>query len=402
MKAALRIGASTLVLLLPVATVAQEVEANTGSKQALARAVLAGSVANGVNDAQLKGGASGVPDLQLLVSDKENVGSIAVSFDKGGTISGDAMITNAFVLRAFGKLKNGEGAIIGLDGFVGNSGIEFSFIRYSTKLNLQGISNAVKQRQGLEQAFAACLQRNTPLPQNSEPTLTEQDRAKIAAEVKTKCGFRSPVNNQITGVPGGLSSFVETYAPTEYQNTIKENFDNTEFFGATVSASQQSFEYIDRSAFKSESASKLSLAGSMFGGLIGKRLDWSLTGGFRYQRTYKAADEVNLCKALATAGLSQCLTGADGSPALGEQALLSLEFRKLVASTFAIAPRASVDVKTGNYSVDMPVYFAPDSGGGLRGGVRGTFVSKEVGGGGRKDSFALSLFIGVPFSIFTN
>jgi hypothetical protein len=402
---ALSYNAAVLAMALAMPAFAEPLVLTGKDKDRLVKAVVADSVVNGVNDAQLKGTGNGIPDLQLLVSEKENTGSIAVSFNSGGGYNEnqDAMNSSAFVLRAYGKLNDGKGNIIGLDGFSGNAGAELSWIHYSTGLNKSAIDSEIAEQVGLKQAYSNCKIQNAALIDalNAAAATNDADKTKAAETDLAKACGKLQKDGFITGAPGGYSAFQEKYAPDFYAALVRKSFKKTKFVGFSAAASQQNFDYVDRAAFKADTASRLGLAGSAFGGLIGKNLNWSLTGSFRYERKDKAADDVTLCKALAANGLTQCLTGADGLPVRSETAVFGVEWRQRIVHGLAIAPRASYDANSKDYSLTLPVFFAGDENGGLRGGVRGTFVSRDMGASGRKDSFALSLFIGVPFSVFT-
>lgn len=190
-------------------------------------------------------------------------------------------------------------------------------------------------------------------------------------------GDRSPIDASIRAVTGN--------APTY-------------FVGGDAAFGRKSFSFLDRAAFAIQEKNRGEYSLSAFGGVIGGNGLWSLRAGVTHSRTYDAKDEIELCQATTTVGQTQCLTGPDGAPSPTKTTALTLEGRRLftipgTTSRIGVAPEFAFDPDDSEYTVEVPIYFAPDKDGKLTGGIQFTYGSK-------KNDLAFGVFVGVPFTVF--
>lgn len=337
-------------------------------------AVESGS-ANGPNDRFLK--SSPTPDLQFIASSEDKIASLSWTLDISGVQTGKRLAADHLTITAASDLDSShEAKILGLDGFSGGTEIALSYIHYSTEADLNGT-----EKPEVERARESCLNANG-----------DKD------DVAQLCDPYS--------FPTGVSMFVLRYYPQGLRSMIKAALPgNVDFYGVRVAASQIDFTYLDRAAFTTRDQSRLGFKATAFGGVLLGLGQSALTGSFTYGRRYAENDPVTLCQPITTPQ-TQCLTNADGAPVRKDKAIVAVEARHGFGAavgqfaTLAIAPQVSVDLKSKAFSLDVPVYFVGDGTGKLRGGVRGVYLNRRDGTGGREDDFTLGLFVGVPFSVF--
>jgi hypothetical protein len=208
----------------------------------------------------------------------------------------------------------------------------------------------------------------------------------------------------------GAGGFVAKYNPENYRSYLGAAFpDNVTFYGVEFAGNQASYKFLNRPTFAMGKESHFSYSATVFGGML---LDHGLTsvgGSFTYGRNFEAADDVTICQTTAVPGQSQCITAADGAPSRSIDKIIAIEFRHAFAGKIgelanaAIGAEFSYDLKSKAYSLDVPLYLISDDKGQLRGGIRGTYLNqRDTVNGGRDGDFGLSLFVGVPFSIFSN
>jgi|GEM_PF-4334025 len=172
----------------------------------------------------------------------------------------------------------------------------------------------------------------------------------------------------------------------------------TFFVGGNATFGRKSYSYIDRAAFALQDKPKGEYALAAFAGVISGDGLWSLRAAVTHSLSYDAQDQIELCQPTATAGQTQCLTGAGGPPARSKVTALSVEGRRLFTipgtkSQIGVAPEFAINPSNGKYSIDVPVYLAPDKDGNLTGGV-------QVSYGSKKKNVVFGVFVGVPFTVF--
>ena len=344
-------------------------------QRALFNTALSASVANGPNGALLK--SSAVPDVQVVASSKEKVASIAWSVDISGQPRPGILSADQLTLTASGKLDDsGEARIIGLRGFENGTEVKLGFTHYGSRVRLSGV-----EKPEVDAARKAC--RDTP--------------------------GATPAACDPYAYATGVGAFVDKYNPTGLRSLLDTVLPGPVlFYGVEFSGNQSRFKYLDRPSFTLKKADRFGFSAAAFGGLLLGDGQTSIGGAFTYKREDEEQDPVTLCQAVALTTFTQCITAADGRPNHGTAAIFSADLRHAFrlgqdgSGSLAFAPEVSLDIDNHAWSLDLPVYFAPDAESGkLRGGIRGLYVNeRDLLKGGRTDDFTLSLFVGVPFSLF--
>lgn len=340
----------------------------------LVRRKIAASVANGPNDRSLK--SSVAPDFQLIASDKEKVASLAWTVDVSGRSRSGFLSADQLTVTASSKLNGkGEARFLGLNGFTGGTEVGLSYIHYGSRIALSGI----------EKTQEAVARDNCLAEPPSDP----------------------PESCEPTEYPTGVSEFVVKYNPQGFGALIDEVLPGPVwFYGTKFAGSQTTFTYLDRAAFAMKDTKRFGYSGSVFGGLIFGHGATAIEAGFAWRRTDDEQDPVEICQPLAGTIQTQCQTGPDGAPVRSSRAIASVSLRHAFPVnpgdnwSLAVGPEFSADVKNNAWSIDVPVYFAPNESGKLRGGVRAIYQNQRKAGGGREDGVTLALFVGVPFSLF--
>jgi hypothetical protein len=146
-----------------------------------------------------------------------------------------------------------------------------------------------------------------------------------------------------------------------------------------------------------------------------ERVSWSLGAGITffpidrasasldldYARSFKGRTAVTTCPVPAAgAATVSCVPGPLEGPEQIETLTLAPEFRYIlpVSSTglirrIGLAPRAEFDILSNEFAIDVPIYLVSSEGGGLVGGPRFGYVSKD-------DEFIFGIFLGTSFSLF--
>jgi len=338
-------------------------------------AALASSVANGPNGAGLK--SSPIPDLQLVAAAGDAEASLAWTIDlSGNPRRPDRLEADQLTITATGRLNDGESRLLDLDGFSNGTRIEATYIHYWGRTNLTG-------RMPAQVAVAEANCRSLLRPEQPETCMA-------------------------TRYDTGVSEFVARFNPTGLEPMLELVMPGPVWFvGGEFEGTQSRFKYLDRTSFSILSQDRFGYGATVFGGaLLGARGMTALAASYTYRRQYEEQDPVTLIQPIAGTNLSRELTGADGPPERGSQSILAVQLRHAFRTPvgrnvqLAIAPELSFDLGSDAWTIDFPFYFATDSEGKLRGGVRGIYVNQPDPLGGRTDSFTLGLFVGVPFSVF--
>ncbi|HVR92101.1 MAG TPA: hypothetical protein VHG29_13555 [Novosphingobium sp.] len=174
------------------------------------------------------------------------------------------------------------------------------------------------------------------------------------------------------------------------------------FFGGRGKLTRTNYEYLVQAPLAKSDISHTGYKVEGFFGRIFNSGRTSLTGSFAYSRSYRANDEAQLCGPNPVPGQLSCFTGSLGAPVKNSRYTLAGEMRWLLplgsaedAPNIGLAPRVSYEFKSNAALFELPIYFAPNEDKALNGGLRFAY---DTG----KDDFAFGLFVGVPFSVFTN
>jgi hypothetical protein len=341
-------------------------------------AALSSSVANGTNGSTLK--STNGPDLQLVASAGEKTASLAWSIDISGQSSSGRLGIDQLTMTATSKLNgSGNAPILGLKGFSNGTELKISYTHYGSPWKPSST-----ERSQVTNARTNCL-------------VDEKGKN----ELEKLC---DPYNYE-----KGVGSFVAKYNRDEYRKLLDAALPgSTHFYGLEFTGNQAGYEFLNRTTFKMGKKSHFGYSATVFGGFLLDHGLTSLGGSFSFGREYTAGDDITICQNTMIIGQTQCITAPDGSPTRNTSKILAFEGRHAFAgkigeiAKMAIGGEFSFDLNSKAYSLDVPLYIISDDKGQLRGGVRGTYVSqKDAANGGRKGDFGLSLFVGVPFSIFT-
>ncbi|MEG3148011.1 hypothetical protein U1839_25455 [Sphingomonas sp. RT2P30] len=334
---------------------------------------LASSVANGANGSPLK--STPTPDLQFVASAKDKVGSLAYTLDLSRSSNGRYLSADQLSITASTALDDdGNSELVALDGFSNGTEVKLSYTHFGSRMDLNG-----EEKSEVAEARRRCLE----IPGNS---------ATVCNPYAYKTGVSSFVAKYY---PGGLDSLLDHVLPGSVW-----------FAGLAFTGNQASYKYLDRTSFAALKTSHFGYGGTLFGGLLFGHGQTSLIGSFDYRRKYKAADPVEVCQPVTGTVQTQCITLADGAPIRSTHEIFGLEFRHAFPvsigsfARLAIGPRVLTDVSNHSYSVEFPIYFVGDGTGKLRGGIRAVYLNEKAKTGGREDSLAAGVFVGVPFSAF--
>jgi hypothetical protein len=370
------------------------------------------------------------PTLQLLATTGEKEVSLGIGFslsnpgvDPSNSLRRSSRTTR-FSFTGFAPIDKDKGErFVNLAKPLSGSRLKIGVVHYFSNYTIrqQDINTAVTE---MNRALDNCVRRRVSAWALDKPEASRQLAANYVTRLTAETATRGETEQALTvldadaafsdltatakscrvGEEGGFKSNEQLV--TEYGNrdqiraSIRAATASapTYFFGGDTTLGRNGFSYLDRTAFVIEEKEKGEYEFSAFAGVIGGSGTWSLRGGVSHSLAYDPQDEIQLCQTTPTPGQTQCLTGADGAPARTKRTVITMEGRTLfrLAGTNArigIAPEFAFDPDNSEYSIDVPIYFAPGEGGRLTGGVR-------VGYASEKKDLSFGLFVGVPFTVF--
>jgi hypothetical protein len=167
--------------------------------------------------------------------------------------------------------------------------------------------------------------------------------------------------------------------------------------GFEASVGRNGFEFIDPATLANLTDTRVQWSARAYYSQYFLQTRTAFTLSASYERAYKAAKEATFCPPNPNNVVVRCTTAAGGPPVLNESLLLSAglrhQFQSGALNGFAISPLLTYDVLDDAVGVDLPIYFIPNSDGGLSGGVRFGYRSD------RDDEFTAGIFIGAAFNI---
>lgn len=304
--------------------------------------------------------------------------------------------------------------------------IKVGFVRYQSRYTLVG-ADYDSQWSVINSASATCVARKVaawkPGRKPEEVLLADAYLSAVNAGLAQPGGRAQTVLNdldqggQFDGLPAELRSacvpgeteglsnneqLITTYGSDADVDAVIRAVTSdapTWFYGVEATANHKNFSWLDRTAFALKEDGKLGYEGTVFGGVIGGSGMWSIRASLSHTRSYKAKDPIEFCRPVGGAGETECLDGEDGAPDRNKTNVFAVEGRRLFPLKLGpiqyvgVAPEWAIDIDTGDFSVDVPIYFAPNNEGQLSGGVRIGYASEE-------NEFAFGLFVGVPFTVF--
>ncbi len=197
---------------------------------------------------------------------------------------------------------------------------------------------------------------------------------------------------------GGSQNLIAEHLPREERRYIAEFLPaDARQFGFEVAVSRSRFEFVDAQTLAEGSERHVEWSASAFYNQYLRRSKTAFTVSATYQRAYEAADEEIFCPA-ATALPVRCVQARGAPPERDNNLLLSAGLRHQFMSdgrllNVAVAPLVTYDALDDVWGVDLPIYFVPNSDGGLTGGVRFGYRSD------RENEFSVGIFIGAAFNI---
>lgn len=373
-----------------------------------------------------------VPQFQLTAATGETEASMSISYALDGTphLGGKyrTSISDRFTLKAAAPLsKNGPTSVFSYTNLTDGANITLAWTRFSSRFP-NDPANIRKTRAIAASAVNKCVRKvvddfgnenaenaiistkylaryseilaNPTYRQNyaliigAIPALeSKSDLAGLAKHVQSLClvGYSEKS-------PGDDNALIGLYAEDQLQAWRDSAFGKKPlvFVGIEGAVGQKKYEFLDIPTFTEGSDGKTSYGASAYVGLIGHDGTWSIKAKGSYSKKYQAQDETTICQPVPGGAQTKCLTGAGGRPVDKESSKVSLELRRLLelgtmGLKIGIAPDVTYDVGDDEYSIDLPIYLAPDKDGNLTGGIR-------VGYRSDMNDFGIGLFVGLPFS----
>lgn len=180
-------------------------------------------------------------------------------------------------------------------------------------------------------------------------------------------------------------AFRRNFFPSPYAGALN--------WGASAKVGYQDFEYYDSMTLAKNEQRKKNYGASVYFGYVPASSATAYTATFSVQRSYKEADGQVACLPTTTGAILSCVNGALSAPTNTVKRIISLEHRRSVSKTLAIAIQLSHDFASGVNTIDIPVYLISDGKAGLSGGF-------AVGYSSDKDKIQLGVFVTQPFSLF--
>lgn len=250
-----------------------------------------------------------------------------------------------------------EAAFATLDGLAGSTSLELAYSR-------QWVSRAASPDS--DRLSAICRTALSRSPGWKEP----------APDAKVSCG----------------AGAVETYAPelkSDFLDLIWGKAPVAWGWGGAAKVGDQSFEYIDATAFKTRTDNETGWSLKLYGS-VQRLKDQDLFGiSYARERAWNAQDDTILCP--GGGGPVTCLHGAAGPPKMAETDVFQVEYRRRFES-FAFAVNLSHKSEDDVSAIDVPIYLTPDDKDSLIGGIR-------LGWRSDKDEVTAAIFVGKPFSL---
>jgi hypothetical protein len=385
--------------------------------------------------------------INIETSDSETTASVSVGFDRShplgsGIANGDGSTRFRFATDSVGIVataplgKNGKPSLFDFDKLGDGTSLAISAVRYIGSVNYRP-ANDPRSLPALQARLQnRCIDTQSTLWIGSESKddpskealarlVVTELRAKVDrmylergaapefalgelaksedARIKALAGAMllhcvEVENNKIP--PAGM---LATYG-TDEEKAAKQDGGprGLWFFGGRAKIARSNYEYLVQAPLSKTDVNLTGYKVEAFGGRVFDNGRKSLTGSFAYSRAYTPQDEIQLCEPNGVGNQIACFTGPLGAPGKASRYIFAGEFRWLVPigglpgdPSIGVAPRVSYEINSDAALIELPVYFAPNGKKALNGGLRFAY---DTG----KDDFAFGLFVGVPFSVFTN
>jgi hypothetical protein len=159
-------------------------------------------------------------------------------------------------------------------------------------------------------------------------------------------------------------------------------------WGGQLRVGEESFDYFNADLTKGRD-SEIPWGVKAYFGFIPRGMPAFVAFGAEWQRSYQAIPPATAC-ANSTNPVLSCVTGSLGPPREKTKHLLSIEARRELGD-YAVALKATHDLKNDESGVDLPIYLFRNEAGQFSGGVRAGWTST--------DAFSFGVFVGTPFNI---
>lgn len=266
----------------------------------------------------------------------------------------------------------GRADFLTVDGLPGqwSVGVTLSF----SLIDFDGVNQKIGTRAKLlKRARQNCL----VAPTNQELT---------AAELDTKCDLmESQVGDYLK--PAELQE-LNVARNSVYDSLEKKSFTLINLSGTVGS---QEFNHFDTGTLAKSTDRKVSYSGSIWAGFLPQlNSKFFLVGGFEAKRDYTDADKATYCPTGAPTPTVKCTTGPFGPPQEEIDYKVAGKVRYKISGAIGIEVAAAYDFHDKSWGIEAPIYFIVDKDGGLTGGIRAGYDSKE------KD-VQFGIFIGKSF-----
>ncbi len=241
-------------------------------------------------------------------------------------------------------------------------------------VDFDGVNQRFAQRgKLLEKALQNCLRTE------AKPTLTADQLAAKCDLMESQVGdYLDPAELQDLNAARG----------TVYDALERKSFSVINIAGAVGT---QEFEYFDSTTLGKSAERKYSYSGSIwFGHLPSIKSKVFLIGGFEAKRSFSDATKATYCPTGSATPTVKCTTGPFGPPKEETDFKISGKVRYRFSGSAGLEVSTAYDFKDKSWGVEVPVYFIVDKEGGLTGGIRAAYDSKE------KD-VQFGIFIGQTF-----
>ena len=227
---------------------------------------------------------------------------------------------------------------------------------------------------------------------NSPRFIPLMDRARIECERQAT----TPQQIEFCRMAPPDRRFATRYSGASRREINKSLFSGLWRAGLDVSLGVNRFEFVEPLTLTDRKTTKFQYSAGLFGAWYPADGMSGIIGRAEYQRAFEAADDVIQCKAVVVNPNDDCKKGAPQAPHRVQHLNLSIEGRRVFnpdskSGSLAISPRATVDALSGDYELELPIYFMPRWDLPVSPGVSVGYVS-------HKDKVTFGLFLRTSFS----
>lgn len=223
--------------------------------------------------------------------------------------------------------------------------------------------------------------------------LASTNCVRAEANQKLTANERSEKCDLMESQVGDYLSAAELQELNATRNTVYDSLEKKSFtiINLAGTVGTQEFEFFDSTTLDKSADRKVSYAGSVwFGHLPSIKSKVFLIGGFEAKRSYSNAAKATYCPTGTSGPTVKCTTGPFGPPKEETDLKVSGKVRYRLSGSVGMEISAAYDFHDKSWGIEAPLYFIVDKDGGLTGGLRAAYDSKE------KD-VQFGIFIGQTF-----